>query len=165
MYVLDRGDASRFVFDTLKQAMFASLTSLKPGQKFAIICWNNGGDDDARYPAQGLANATPSEIEAARQRFGDVYASGGSEPHDAIQRAAELRPGAIVLVTVTAKAFDLDEELVDFTVQARAGSSTKVHTIAIGTEGGAVLPRISKSTRGESRCLTKEQLANFAAPE
>jgi hypothetical protein len=160
VYVLDRGTATADMFDTMKEAMYRSLESLKPHQKFAVMFWSNGGED-ACYPEGAMAPARPTEIEAARARFADVYAGSRADPHEAIQNAAALKPGAIVIVT--GKAFDLDEDLVDLVRQSLAGTRTKVHTIALGSDDGStVLKRISEATGGQSRVVTKPELRAFS---
>lgn len=160
VYVLDRGQATAELFDTLKEATYRSLQSLKPGQKFAVIFWNNGSDE-AAYPSEGLAPATPAEVEAARQEFADVYAGGRADARPAIERAADLKPSVIVLVT--SKAFDLEPELVDATTQAVGDAKTKVHTIALNSDdGNTVLGDISRATRGQTHVVTRRQLRHFS---
>ena len=161
VYVLDRGQATAEAFDTLKEATYRSLQSLKPNQRFAILFWNNGGDDAAYPPDGGLAPATPGELEAARQQFAEVYAGGRADPRTAVERAAALKPSSMILVT--GKAFDLDPELVDLTTQSLAGARTKVHTFALNNDDGStVLPDISKATHGQSRVLTRRELRHFS---
>jgi hypothetical protein len=90
-----------------------------------------------------------------------VYAVGRADPHDAIKRAAALRPGAIVLVT--GKAFDLEDEVVDFARDVLAGSHTKVHTVAVGSDDDRPnLARIAKEHGGRTRHVTKSQLGKFS---
>ena len=160
VYLLDRGQATGEMFDTLKEATYRSLESLKPGQKFAVIFWNNGGEE-AAYPPDGLAEASKEEIEVAQRQFVDVYAGSRADPHEAIKRAAALRPGAIVLVT--GKAFDLDEDLVDLTRQSITGSQTKVHTVALGSDDGTtVLGSIANAGRGQSKVVSKRELRSYS---
>lgn len=160
VYVLDCGQATLTMFDTLKEATYRSLESLEPGQKFAVIFWTKGGEE-AAYPTEGLATVSRNEIEAARTQFVDVYAGSRADPHAAITRAAALKPGAIVLVT--GKAFELEEDLIDFTLRARAGSPIKVHTFALGSgDDSTILPRISKSTGGQHRVVTQRELRRYS---
>jgi hypothetical protein len=160
VYVVDRGSATAEMFDTLKQATFRSVETLKPNQKFAIIFWSNG-DDEACYPEGSLADVRPEEIKAARAKFDDVFASGRADPHDAIKEAAALKPSAIVLVT--GKAYELEEDVVDLTREALGGSRTKVHTVSLGSDDVTpVLKRIAQSTGGQSRAVTKRELRAFS---
>jgi hypothetical protein len=158
VYVLDRGAATKEMFDTLKEATYRSLESLKPNQKFAVIFWNNGGDD-ACYPEGGLANCRPSEIKAAQTKFSEVYAGGLAEPLDAVKIAAALKPSAMVIVTGKA----LEEEVVGPTLEAVGASHTKVHTVALRRdEDTTVQKRISESTGGQSRVVTRDELHAYS---
>jgi hypothetical protein len=160
VYVLDRGSATGEMFDTLKEATYRSLESLKPNQKFAVIFWSNGGEE-ACYPEGGLADVRPAEIAAARAKFADVYAGGRAEPLEAIKTAVALKPTAMVLVT--GKAFALEEDVINFTKEAVGASHTKVHTVALGSDDDTtVLKRISQSTGGQSRVVSRRELRGFS---
>jgi hypothetical protein len=156
VYVLDRGGATAALFDALKEATYRSVESLKPGRKFQIIFWDNGSTT-AAYPADGLADASPQEVEAARKQFADLVAFGSTSAGDALRRAAAERPGAIVLVTP--KAIELDEDLPNQVHALLRGRSTKVHTVALGgDDGNPVLKSIADKTRGEFRVVTEKDL-------
>ena len=156
VYVLDRGQATADLFDALKEATYRSVESLGPGKKFQIIFWDNGGDV-AAYPADGLAEASPREVEAARQQFADLIAGGRTSPDDALRRAVQGRPAAIVLVT--AKAFDLEQGLVKQAQLAVKGTSIKVHTVALKSDdGNPVLKDIADRTHGEFRVVSAREL-------
>ena len=163
VYVLDRGQATGALFDTLKEATYRSVESLKPGQKFAILFWDNG-NEEAAYPASGgLAAASAADVQAAREQFAEVYAGGRADARPAIERAAALKPSVIVLVT--GKAFDLEPELVDATQQAvtAAGGRTKVHTFSLmKDEGNTVLADIAKATGGESKVIGRHELRQYS---
>jgi len=160
VYVLDRGEATAELFDTLKEATYRSLESLKPGQKFQIIFWDNA-DAPASYPAQGLAPVSPQEIDAARAQFADVIAGGRAKADGAVDRAAASHPAAIVIVT--GKAFDLENGLADKVQAAVHGSGTKVHTVALRSDdGNAVLKTIAAANHGEFRVVTAKELREFS---
>ena len=163
VYVLDRGQATGVLFDTLKEATYRSVESLKPGQKFAIVFWSNSDDQAAYPPGGGLCPATPAEIQAAKEQFAEVYAGGRAEARPAIEWAAALKPSVIVLVT--GKAFSLEPDLMDATQQAiaNAGGQTKVHTIALDNDdGNTVLRDIAKTTGGESKVVSKNELRQYS---
>jgi hypothetical protein len=161
VYVLDRGQATAELFDTLKEATYRSIESLAPGQQFAIVFWSTEGDD-VFYPADGgFAPANKTEVQNAQKRFAEVYAGGRADPIKAITRAAALKPSAIVLVT--GKAFDLDEDLVTATRDALVGTQTKVHTFALNSDDGSkVLGDISKGTKGQSKVVTRRELRRYS---
>ena len=160
VFVVDRGRATAELFDTLKEAIYRSLESLEPGQKFQIIFWDNA-DPAAAYPKEGLVDVSAQEIEAARAQFADVLAEGRAKPDGAVRRAAKSRPVAIVIVT--GKAFDLDEGLVRTVQDAVKGTTTKVHTIALRSDdGNTVLKEIADKTHGEFKVITAKELRDYS---
>jgi hypothetical protein len=160
VYVLDRGHATAELFDTLKEATYRSLETLKPGQTFQIIFWDKG-DDVAVYPADGPVEVSQKEIDAAREQFADLTAGGRAIAEGAVNRAAKSKPAAIVLVT--GKAFDLEEDLAKKVQKAVVGSTTKVHTVALGSDdGNTVLKDIARKTHGEYRVVTAPELRRYS---
>ena len=160
VYVLDRGQATAELFDTLKEATYRSLETLKPGQKFQIIFWDKPGEQ-LGYPADGPVGVSKQEIDAAREQFADVIASGRATADSAIARAAQGKPAVIVLVT--GKAFDLEEELVRKVQNATAASGTKVHTVALRSDdGNTVLKDIASRTSGEFKVVQEPELRRYS---
>jgi hypothetical protein len=159
VYVLDRGNSTAELFDTLKEATYRSLESLKPGTKFQIIFWDNV-DAPAAYPADGMAPVSKQEIEAARSAFADLIASGRATANTALQRAAKSEPAAIVLVT--GKAYEMDDSLVQ-TVQESVKGGTKVHTVALKSDDGdTVLKQVADKTHGQFRVVTGKELRDYS---
>jgi hypothetical protein len=159
IYVLDRGQSTAELFDTLKEATYRSLESLKPGTTFQIIFWDNA-DAPAAYPAEGMAPVSKQEIEAARAAFADLVAGGRATAHAALQRAAKCEPAGIVVVT--GKAFEMDDTLVR-TVQESVKGATKVHTVALKTDdNNPVLKQVADKTRGQSRVVTGKELRDYS---
>ena len=160
VYVLDRGQATAELFDTLKETTYRSLESLKPGQKFQIIFWDNA-DAPAAYPADGPVEVSPEQIEAARTQFADVLAGGRARADGAVRRAAKSQPGAIIVVT--GKAFDLEPALAGAVQEATRGTATKVHTVALrGDDGNTVLKDIAAKTRGEFHVISGKALREYS---
>lgn len=156
VYVLDRGHATADVFDALKEATYHSVRSLKPGQRFQIIFWDNG-TDAAAYPRDGLADASPEEIQAARSQFADLIAGGRSSAEGALRRAVQGRPDAIVLVT--GKAYEADEAMAKQARLAVKGTAIKVHTVALKSDdGNSFLKQIADQTHGEYRVVSRRDL-------
>lgn len=160
VYVLDRGQATAELFDTLKEATYRSLESLKPGTKFQIVFWDNG-DERVAYPADGLAEVSAKEIEAAREKLADVVASGQAKPEGAVRKAAQSKPAAIVMVT--GKAYHLEESVVQSVQDAVAGTTTKVHTVALKSDdGNTVMKEIARKTHAEYRVLSARELRQYS---
>ena len=160
VYVLDRGQATAELFDTLKETTYRSLESLKAGQKFQIIFWDNA-DAPAAYPNDGLVNVSPAEIEAARAQFVDVLAGGRARADAAVERAAKSQPSVIIIVT--GKAFDLDNALTEAVAAATQGTKTKVHTIALRSDDdNKVLKDIAEKTHGEFHVISAKELREYS---
>ena len=160
VYVLDRGQATAELFDTLKEATYRSLDSLKPGTKFQIVFWDNG-DERVAYPADGLVEVSAKEIEAAREKLADVVASGQAKPEGAVRKAAQSKPAAIVMVS--GKAYYLEETLVQSVQDAVAGTTTKVHTVALKSDdGNTVMKNIAQKTHAEYRVLSAKELRQYS---
>ena len=159
-YVLDRGNATAELLDRLKETTYRSLESLKPGQRFQIVFWDNS-DDPAAYPTDGLVAASPEEIEAARARFADVLASGKARADAAVQRAAKSQPAVIIIVS--GNAFDLENSLADAVLAATKGTTTKVHTVALRSDdGNPVLKHVAGKTHGEFRVISAKELLDYS---
>jgi hypothetical protein len=156
VYVLDRGEATADVFDALKEATYQSIRSLKPGQKFQIIFWDNGSEV-AAYPPDGLVEASPQEVQTARQQFADLIAGGRSSLDAALRRAVQSRPDTIVLVT--GKAYEADEAMAKQARLAVKGTAIKLHAIALkADDGNPFLKQIADQTHGEYRVVSRREL-------
>jgi hypothetical protein len=158
VYVLDRGSASGDLLDTLKAATYASLETLGPRRKFAIVFWEAGSEPPAAFPEKGLIDASPGNIAAATKAFEDVVAQGRSDPAAALDNAAARNPTDVVFVT--AKGDDLGDDVVEHVGQLLAGK--RVHAFAIGEDFGATLKAIAKQQNGTYQLLNKRQLDAFS---
>jgi hypothetical protein len=160
VYVLDRGDASEMLFDPLKAALYTSLESLGADREFEVIFWKRTADaglDDGRYPVDGVAKATPDEIENCRRKFEDLTASGATDITDAITAAMARSPGEIVIATP--KGYVLDETTMAAIEQARGNAKVKIHTIALGGGGTSpVLKAVAQKTGGTYTEMTEREL-------
>ena len=160
VYVLDRGDASRLLFDPLKNAAYKSVESLGPDNEFAIIFWKRSTDsglEDVSFPLNGVAKATPRQLEACRRKFEDLTASGATEIDDAINAAMARKPEEIVIATP--KGYLLEENVLSAVDRARGTSPVKIHTIGLGSGGSStVLKAIAQKTGGTYREIPEKEL-------
>lgn len=157
IYVLDRGNSIRDEFDSVKEATYRSIGTLGPDRKFAVILWNNGGDDVA-FPAQGLRNATTDQISQLKGAIEDVIATGSSHIGGALERAAARNPSTVVIVTAKDK---LEDEDVDALNAARenAGGKIKFYTLVVGAaQDNAALKNFTKATSGQYRRMDDSEL-------
>ena len=98
IYLLDNSSSNDTVLDPLKAACYKSLRTLGPDRRFQVMLWENGSNTLA-YPIDGMHNATPSEIDAARRTFADAIAKGTSRLAGPLKSAIAQKPSAIVIAT------------------------------------------------------------------
>jgi hypothetical protein len=158
IYLLDRGNATQDMFDTLKEVTYRSIESLGPDRKFQVIFWNNGQRDDA-YPAGTPSYATPQNIAAARRAMDDITAFGQSDPTTALRKAIANRADLIVLAT--AKGLELDGAFVENAMSIRGKSTAKIDTIALGDANSSILRDLANRTGGEYRTVSAAKLRSF----
>jgi hypothetical protein len=156
VYVLDRANSLRDQFDTLVAATFQSIKSLGPDRKFAVVLWNNGGDDTA-FPDQGLRNATSDQIEQLQKKLDGVQATGSSNVAGALEVAVARNPGAIILVTAKSALDDRDAEALT-SAQEKSGGKIKFYAFVIGSTDNAVLKMFVKTSGGQYRLLSDKDL-------
>ncbi|MBC7782280.1 MAG: VWA domain-containing protein [Burkholderiales bacterium] len=158
IYVLDRGNGTGEVFDTLKEAAYKSIETLGADRKFQVIFWSNGQDDS--YPAGLPAHARPEAVTACKRAMEDITAFGQSDPTNALKRAIANKADAIVLVT--GKGLELEPALVQQVMQIRRTSNAKIHTVAIGDSASPVLRDIASKTGGEYKTVSASLLRTYA---
>ena len=158
IYVLDRGNGTGEVFDTLKEAAYKSIETLGADRKFQVIFWSNGQDDS--YPAGLPAHARPEAVTACKRAMEDITAFGQSDPNNALKRAVANKADAIVLVT--GKGLELEPALVQQVMQTRKSSNVKIHTVAIGDSASPVLREIANKTGGEYKTVSASLLRTYA---
>jgi hypothetical protein len=159
VFLIDNGSSSDAVLDAVKSALFHSLDSLGPDQRFQVLFWN---PDSAGYPTgTQTAFAVKDNIDAAKSKLRDVGASGSTDPLVALQYAIADNPSQIILVT--AKAGDLDDSLIERVMAARGSSTVRIDAVAInGVPGDSVLAKIADRTGGKFLPLPEAQLKSFA---
>lgn len=163
VYVLDRSWANEEVFDTLKATTYRSIESLGPRTTFQVILWEHkDAADNVAFPENGVGPATPQNIAACKDRLETEVAFGNTTPDRAMALAAAQRPAVIILASAKGLSLDRDSALgaVD---AALAGSSTKVHTFALGQgDESPVLREIAQRYGGQYRQLPLANLRKFS---
>lgn len=155
IYVLDRGSATADAFGYLKDATFRSLETLGPDRAFQVVFWDNGSI--AAYPLTTPLPATPSNIAAARKRLAEVFPGGHTDAQPALVQAMRAKPTDIIIGT--AKGWDLDETFVQMIRNVTAGSSVRIHTVAIGGKDVAgPLEAVAREFGGQFRAVTTPEL-------
>jgi hypothetical protein len=158
VYVLDRGNATRDVFDLLKEATYKSIQSLGAERKFQVLFWNNGSDEG--YPTGLPVYARGDNLSACRRAMEDTTAFGQSDVTPAMTKAIANKASVIVLAT--GKGLDLDSSFVEHVMEIRKNSPAKVHTFALGESESPVLKELAQKTGGEYKTVSAALLRSYA---
>jgi hypothetical protein len=155
VYLLDRGDSARDVFDGMKEATFKSILSLGSDRKFQVLFWDNG-TTEAGYPNGSTTYATSENIDACKKAIEDVFPEHQSSIETPLTRAVGEGPDAIVIVT--AKGFELDDSFTAAVTNILHGNAIKLYTLSIRTDS-APLQSLAKATGGSYKCLSEGALS------
>lgn len=160
VFLLDRGGSAREHLSEIISSALAASETLTSQRRFAILFWDNNSNA-ADFPTNGLVQATPENINAARRFADDIFAAGQSTAPAAFARALQRSPSAVVIVT--AKGFDLDESWVQAMLAARGTSAVRVHMVSIGaTSRNEPAATLAERTGGVFKPVTPAELRQFA---
>ena len=157
VYVLDRANSLHDEFDTIRAATYQSISSLGPDHKFAVLLWNNGGDDVA-FPADGMRSATTDQLSQLKDAIGEITSSGNSHLAGALELARSRNPAAIVLVTAKTS---LEPDDADALAKFQDSTKGKIalYVYVIGSAGdNEQLKAAAKATDGQYRHFTAAEL-------
>jgi hypothetical protein len=153
VFLLDRGNSINASFDTVKAACYKSLKQLGPDRKFQVILWDNDAGS-AEFPAGAMRNATAGAIEDCQRNFQDIVAGGSSHLAGPLHEALGRHPQFIVIATAKSQLDDDDNDALRGTV----GSGSHVCIIQIGATPNPLFDEIAKSTAGQSKLVTPDEL-------
>ena len=145
VFLLDRGDSASEIFDSLKQATFASIATLSNERKFQVICWDNH-TGDVSYPPTEPTFATADNLAACTKAMEDVTAFHQSDVIAPLKKAVGEAPEEIVMVT--AKGFDLDESFASSVEAILKDTKIKVDTISLRGNECPALKTIAHESGG-----------------
>jgi hypothetical protein len=154
VYLLDRGDSAKSIFDAVKEAAYKSIESLGSDRKFQVLLWDND-TTQAGYPGGSATFSTKENLEACRRALEDVTAEHQSTINAPLARAVAEGPDSIVIVT--AKGFELDDTFTTGVQSILKNNSIKLYTFSIQDDGqGDCLPlqKLAKQTGGEYKSLS-----------
>lgn len=130
IYVIDRGDATANYFPMIKSLLTRSVASLGDERRFAVILWNNGGDD--AYPLAGGATfANADEVAKLGKWLDDVSTGRATSVDSAIEKAAQQNPGDIILLTAKSDQLGFTD-FAKTVLAAVKGKDIKLHCFSIG---------------------------------
>ncbi len=160
-------DAGAGMLDTLEYALdmvAASVASMSPEQRFAVVLLKDTADHSVRIlpaGADGLAPAGRSAAEALRRDTRSLYAGGsvGRVEQKALRQAVELQPATLVLLTNE----ELDASVLGDLLDER---DIRLVTVTLGSYP-RVRRRMADLTRklgGTFRAYDVSTLAELAGP-
>lgn len=131
--VVDMSGSMKAHTPNVSQALNEILDVMKPDNSFAILGYRGGPTYDSFPRGGAITPATPSTIRQAREfvtgmsrRFG-----GGTPTQNAMVRALNMRPQAVILISDGAPDDGTPREIIQ-NVTSRNRGRAEIHTVAIG---------------------------------
>ena len=147
VYVIDKSGSMdpRAEFAVAKRELLSSLATLGPRQRFQILFFSDAGAIEAMEERarkeDGFYFATGFNKTLAGQFVGSVSPGGGTDLPAALERALELRPDAIFLLT------DGEQKLYagDYAaVRSANRSGTRIHCVKFGSRRELTASAVAK---------------------
>ena len=131
--VVDMSGSMNAHRDKVTSAIREILAAMKPDNRFVIMGYRGGPTFDT-YPSNGRwIDATPTNLSAAR-RFVDGMGNrfgGGTPTQNALLRALNLRPEAVILMS-DGEPDDGSPSSIVANITSRNRGASEIHTVAIG---------------------------------
>ena len=131
--VVDMSGSMKAHISNVSQALNEILDVMKPDNRFAIIGYRGGPTYDSFPRGGAFTPATPATISQARdfvsgmsRRFG-----GGTPTQNAMVRALNMRPEAVILISDGAPDDGAPAEIIGNVTNRNRGRA-EIHTVAIG---------------------------------
>ncbi len=153
IYIVDRSASMIDSIEPLKRELRRSINDLQPMQKFHIIFFSSG------KPLEGPAGEMTWATDRNKAKYGEfidsVKAEGQTDPQWAFQRALQMDPDLVYLLTDGI----FNEKIGDKIIEWARLHKVKINTIAyVWESGGTLLRRIAEQTGGIYRFVSEEQL-------
>lgn len=161
IFLLDRGNATGDLFDTLKATCYKSLAQLGDDRQFQVILWDPVPADTGtiEFPRGSLRNATSGEIENLQRDFQDVSTIGSTSLAGPLAEAIGRHPRQIVIATGK---WDLDDADVSALRDAQA-KGIRIDAVQLGTTTPSpALQQTAAQTGGQFRAVTAGELREFS---
>lgn len=153
--VVDMSGSMQAHTSNVVSALEEILAQMKPDNRFSILGYRGGPSYSVYPPGGALARATPGEINGALSFVRRLPRSfgGGTPTQNALVRALNLRPGAIILLSDGQPDDGQPGDIVR-NITRRNRGRTEIHTVAIGdyTSDPALtlfLQELSNNNRGD----------------
>ncbi len=153
VYLVDRSASMIDSIEPLKRELQQRIAGLQPMQKFHIIFFSAG--QPVEGPGRELVWATDRNKLLNYEFIDTIKAQGQTDPQWALQRALQMSPDLIYLLTDGVFSSEIAVKMIEWAKLHKV----KINTIAYVMEsGGSVLRKIAEETGGIYRFVPEEQL-------
>jgi hypothetical protein len=156
VYVVDRSGSMTDSIDYVKFELKRSIGELGEEKEFHVIFYSSG--PPVEMPMRRLVNATDRNKQMAFEFIDGVIPQGETDPSKALERAFEVKPELIYLLTDG----EFDKATVGLVKRLNAAGKVKVHTIGfLYSMGEQVLKQIADQNGGQYKFVTEKDLAKL----
>jgi len=156
VYVVDRSGSMTDSIDYVKFELKRSIGELGEEKEFHVIFYSSG--PPVEMPTRRLVNATDRNKQLAFEFIDGVIAQGETDPSKALDRAFEVKPELIYLLTDG----EFDKTIVGLVKKLNAGGQVTVHTIGfLYRMGEQVLKQIAEENGGNYKFVSEKDLATL----
>jgi len=156
VYVVDRSGSMTDSIDYVKFELKRSIGELGEEKEFHVIFYSSG--PPVEMPTRRLVNATDRNKQLAFEFIDVVIAQGETDPSKALERAFDVKPELIYLLTDG----EFDKAIVGLVKRLNAGGQVTVHTIGfLYRMGEQVLKQIADENGGSYKFVSEKDLATL----
>ena len=165
VFVVDRSGSMTDSIDYVKEELKRSIRDLAEEKEFHVIFYSSG--PPVEMPTRRLVNATDSNKQRAFEFIDGIIAQGETDPSKALERAFEVKPELIYLLTDG----EFDKAMVDLLKRLNRDQKITVHTIGFWAwrsrrdsdppSGEEVMKIMADQNGGNYKAIYKEDLATL----
>jgi len=165
VYVVDRSGSMTDSIDYVKFELKRSIGELGEETEFHVVFYSSG--PPVEMPTRRLVNATDRNKQLAFEFIDGIIAQGETDPSKALERAFEVKPELIYLLTDG----EFDRAMVDLLKRLNRDQKITVHTIGFWAwrsrrdseppSGEEVMKNMADQNGGNYKAIYKEDLATL----
>jgi len=156
VFVVDRSGSMTDSIDYVKFELKRSIRELSEEKEFQVIFYSSG--PPVEMPMRRIVNATERNRQLAYEFIDGVIPQGETDPSKSLERAFELQPDTIYLLTDG----EFDKATVGLVKRLNAAGKVKVHTIGfLYRMGEQVLKQIAEQNGGQYKFVSEKDLATL----
>jgi len=165
VYVVDRSGSMTNSIDYVKLELKRSIGELGEEKEFHVIFYSSG--PPVEMPTRRLVNATDRDKRLAFEFVDGIIAQGETDPSKALERAFEVKPELIYLLTDG----EFDKAMVDLLKRLNRDQKITVHTIGFWSwrsrqdsdppSGEEVMKIMADQNGGNYKAIYEEDLATL----